>query len=229
MADADGRDEGATGAATIHDIMGRRMERHSPVLEEAWRYWSSLRSGRRVPLRDALDPRAMSLTLGHSMILDHVRPGTVRVRLGGRVMNGLMGMEVRGLPVRAFFEVTQRARAADLVEEVFTTPATLEMDLVSHTAGGPTHARMLVLPLQDRDGRVSKAMACIALDRHEPEPPHRFTILRHQRGPLRPHPALLAGAARPERRRPVEMAMAEAQAGRDRAAPDPRPYLRLVD
>ncbi|MGB3556658.1 MAG: PAS domain-containing protein, partial [Jannaschia sp.] len=109
---------GSEYQSEVHDLMGERMTRKSPVLEEAWRYWSSLRSGNALPRRDALDPRAMSLTLGHSMILDRVRPGTVRVRLGGRVMNDLMGMEVRGLPVRAFFEVAQRDGAVDLVEQV---------------------------------------------------------------------------------------------------------------
>ncbi|TFL18238.1 PAS domain-containing protein [Jannaschia formosa] len=211
-------------AAELHDLTGRRMERHSPLLEEAWRYWSSLRAGRNLPRRDELDPRAMSLTLGHSMILDRIRPGTVRVRLGGRVMNGLMGMEVRGLPIRAFFEIAERKRAASLVERVFELPATLEMDLVSLTRRGPTHARLLVLPLQDLNGEVSKALTCLALDRVDPEPPHRFTILRNRLSPLRRHPALQE-RDRPERRAGLPMELAEPRTG---YAPRPKPYLRVV-
>ncbi|PWJ20843.1 PAS domain-containing protein [Jannaschia seohaensis] len=219
-------DHDQTRPAEILDLTGRRMEKHSPLLEEAWRYWNSLRSGGGVPRREALDPRKMSLTLGHSMILDRTRPGTVRVRLGGRVMNGLMGMEVRGLPIRAFFDLTQRGHAAALVEKVFELPATLELDLISHTMDGATHARMLVLPLRDRAGVVTKALTCIALDRLDFEPPHRFSILREQLGPLKPHPALHGNRARPARRaQDLPMEMAEAQDG---FAPRPKPYLRVV-
>ncbi|MGB3408349.1 MAG: PAS domain-containing protein [Jannaschia sp.] len=231
MAGLDGFDGGHTGdGGDVHDIMGQRMMRKSPLLEEAWRYWSSLRSGRNLPLREALDPRAMSFTLGHSMILDRVRPGTVRVRLGGRVMNSLMGMEVRGLPVRAFFEVAQRDRAIDLVEEVFEGPSTLELDLLSQTDSGTTHGRMLILPLQDRSGIVSKAISVIALDRFDPEPPHRFTILRQRINPLaqrRDTAFARLGAERLTEAVQPPLEMAEA-AGDYASGPSARPYLRVV-
>jgi hypothetical protein len=200
-------------AAPLGDLTGRRMERRSPLLEEAWRYWSSLRAGRSLPLRDALDPRAMTLILGHAMILDRLRPGAARVRLGGRVMNALMGMEVRGLPIRAFFEVEQRARAVDLFERVFDGPATLEMDLsCGARSGAAVHARMLVLPLRDRDDGVRKALTCLALDRVDAEPPQRFRILRENLSPLTPQAAL------------PQSLIPEA-----RLRPGPRPYLRLVE
>ncbi|GIT92231.1 hypothetical protein JANAI62_26880 [Jannaschia pagri] len=217
----------ADTGADVHDIMGQRMMRKSPLLEEAWRYWSSLRSGRNLPKREALDPRAMSLTLGHSMILDRVRPGTVRVRLGGRVMNSLMGMEVRGLPVRAFFDVAQRARAIDLVEHVFEGPSTLELDLISQTDSGLTHARMLILPLQDASGAVSKALSVIALDTFDPEPPHRFSILRERINPLTRQTD--TAFARLARRAPVQPPMEMADPAAPYAAgPKARPYLRVV-
>lgn len=205
--------------------------RKSPLLEEAWRYWSSLRTGRDLPRRDALNPRAMSLTLGHSMILDRTRPGTVRVRVGGRVMNGLMGMEVRGLPIRAIFDIAQRARAIDLVEHVFEGPATLELDLISQTASTTTHARMLILPLQDDAGEVSKALSCIALDTYDPEPPHRFTILRERINPLdrrrnAKFATLETGAFSPQHA-PHPMEMAEAGTAFNHTD-QPRPYLRVV-
>ncbi|WP_371153339.1 PAS domain-containing protein [Jannaschia sp. 2305UL9-9] len=205
------------------------MMRKSPMLEEAWRYWSSLRSGRNLPRREALDPRAMSLTLGHSMILDRVRPGTVRIRLGGRVMNSLMGMEVRGLPIRAIFDVAQRARAIDLVEQVFEAPATLELDLISRTDSAITHARMLILPLQDASGAVSKALTCIALEAFDPEPPHRFTILRDRLNPLSPTTGAWSQDRLLAQDAAQQPAMEMAEAGTPyTAAPRSRPYLRVV-
>lgn len=178
--------------ATAHDddkvreIMGARMMRKSPVLEEAWRYWTSLRMGGRLPNRSDLDPSAMQLILGHALILDRVRPGTVRVRVGGRVANDLMGMETRGLPIRAFFDLMQRSKAQELVEGCFTTPATLELDLISEGADGPIAARMVVLPLRDAHGEPNKALAVIVPDRVAADGPRRFSILRHHLGNLGP-------------------------------------------
>jgi hypothetical protein len=175
------------------DLTGRRMERHSPLLEEAWRYWSSLRSGGALPERRTLEPRAMGLILGHSMILERGRPGLIRVRVGGSVLSRLMGMEVRGLPLRAFFAVAQRAEVTETVDRVFSDPATLEMRLAAVDATGPISARMLVLPLRDGAGGVDKALACLAVDRVDPAPPHRFTLERSFLSPLAP-------PARPPRR-----------------------------
>jgi hypothetical protein len=197
------------------DLTGRRMERQSPLLEEAWRYWSSLRTGLAPPPREALDPRAMSLILGHSMILERRQPGAVRVRVGGRVMDRLMGMDVRGLPVRAFFETAQRARAIDLIERVFDEPATLELDLacagLSETRDGRhVDARLLVLPLRDGTGAVSRALSCIAVTGLDIAQPRRFAILRERLAPIRRADPLPREIAPPPGR------------------PGPRPWLRVI-
>lgn len=172
----------------VRELMGARMMRKSPVLEEAWRYWSDLRRGQALPKRADLDPAGMKLILGHSLILDRVRPGTVRVRVGGRVPNDLMGMETRGLPVRAFFDLMQRSKAQELVESCFTDPATLELDLISEGADGPVAARMVLLPLVDAHGEVTKALAVLVPDRVATDGPRRFSILRHHLGALRHQP-----------------------------------------
>jgi hypothetical protein len=41
------------------------------------------------------------------------RPGSVRIRLGGARINALLGMDVRGLPLRALFDLSERARISD--------------------------------------------------------------------------------------------------------------------
>ncbi|WP_308914883.1 PAS domain-containing protein [Jannaschia sp. LMIT008] len=179
-----GIEDGMNWNDRLHDMTGERMARTSPVLEEAWRYWTGLRRGTALPLREALEPRAMSLILGHSMILDRARPGTVRVRLSGRVPNALMGMETRGLPVRAFFDLLQRSQAIEVVEQVFTTPATLELDLLSENAEGTLAARLLILPLRDRRDDVSKALAVLVPERIVTGEPRRFSILRQNLAPV---------------------------------------------
>ena len=168
---------GAPDVATHRPIDRLRVTRRSPLLDEAWRYWTSLREGADLPRRAALDPKEMRLVIGHAMILDQVRHGTVRVRLGGQLLERIMGMDVRGLPIRSFFELADRTRALDLFERVFETPATLELDLIAHAApGGLVTARMLVLPLLDTAGRPTKALAVMVTDRTVDVPPRRFSV-----------------------------------------------------
>ena len=176
--------DGGARADNVHDLTRARMTRMSPVLEETWRYWTAKRPDGDIPTRESLEPRAMGLILGHALILDRVRPGTVRVRLGGRIPSALMGMEVRGLPVRAFFDLMQRGDAAELIERTFTDPATLELDLTSHGPHGGIAARMLVLPLRDRSGDVTKALSVIVPERLVDDGPRRFKILRQTLCPV---------------------------------------------
>ena len=215
-------DRRSVPGAEIHDITGARMTRRSPVLEEAWRYWSSLRRDGRLPERAALDPGAMKLILGHSMVLDRVRPGSVRVRLGGRVPNALMGMETRGLPIRAFFDLMQRNRAIELMDRVFDERASLELDLSSEGDEAPLAARMMVLPLADRDGQATKALAVLVPDRVVSEGPRRFVIERHHLAPVL--------ASLTDRSPGVPLAEAAEDQAPYMAAPqsDRAPWLRVV-
>lgn len=223
-----GFDDGSGGhdqSGGIQDLMGARLTRKSPLLEETWRYWSSLRRGHALPRRDALEPRAMSFILGHSMILDRIRPGTVRVRLGGRAVQDLMGMEVRGLPVRAFFDLDARTEATAIVEAVFETPSVLEMDLVSDGPEGRLAGRMLVLPLLDHAGRPTKALTCLSLDGPVQGPPRRFRLMGHRLSPIH---AAAAPAPLPVPRQdapalPLELAEAPAA-----FRSSPVPWLRVV-
>lgn len=180
-----------------------RVTRRSPLLDEAWRYWTSLREGAALPRRSALDPKAMRLVIGHAMILDQVRHGTVRVRLGGQSLERIMGMDVRGLPIRAFFDLADRTRALDLIEQVFDTPASLELDLIAHAApGGLVTARMLVLPLLDAAGHATKALAVMVTDRIVDGPPRRFSVTNATLVPI-----LGAHQATPPRRREEDLAV----------------------
>lgn len=220
----------AAASAEIHDLMAARMVRTSPVLEETWRYWNAKRVGGDLPRRDALEPRAMDLIIGHSMILDRVRPGTVRIRVAGRIPNALMGMETRGLPIRAFFDLMQRGEAAELVEAAFTTPATVDLDLRSEGEDGVVSARMLVLPLLDREGDVSKALAAIVPDRLVTDGPRRFRIARQTSGPLTRPSAQPAPPAKDDPRAEMALRLERmVEVPDDVRTPMPDvPYLRLV-
>ncbi|CUH39592.1 PAS domain protein [Jannaschia seosinensis] len=225
-----GHDSETGGADRVRNFTGLRMMRNSPILEETWRYWTSLRRGTAIPQRSTLDPSAMRLILGHAMILDRTRHGTTRVRLGGHVMQDLMGMEVRGLPIRAFFDLADRTRVCEQIEQVFEQPAKLELDLISEGSEGIVTARMLVLPLTDATGAVSKALTVMVCDRITRDAPRRFSLTKAQLTPL----CEVAEADHPRRRHTDRALPHELTAGMAESAapfegrPSQVPWLRIV-
>ncbi len=164
------------------------------------RYWSGLRRSGDVPWRHDLDPHAMSGLLPYAFLVDRVRPGTLRFRLGGRHIVDLMGMEVRGMPLRTLFEIPDRARLTALAEQVFTDPATLSLELTSDGQSSPVlAARMSLLPLRGRSGAVDRAIGVLKSDGCIGLTPRRFRILDAHLAPLDTRHV----EARPGRRRPA--------------------------
>lgn len=155
------------------------------MVSDVIRYWDGLRHGRDVPARGDLDPRAFQAALSHTFVADRARPGTVRFRLSGRHLTDLMGMEVRGMPVRAFFELSDRKRLMENVESVFCTPAALDVDMISDTQHSqPLAGRMLLLPLRGQDSAINRALGLIVTEGEIGLPPRRFRIRRMALTPL---------------------------------------------
>lgn len=220
--------------AEIRRLTGARLVRNAPLLDRALRYWSSLRSGSALPRREALDPRAMDSIAAHSMILDRVRPGTIRVRHGGRTICDVIGMEVRGLPIRALFGLEDRLSAVALIEACFEQPAILQMELVSADDGGRSRASLLVLPLLDHAGAVTKALCTLSTDTLALDRPLRFAMVSYLIEPVGMPGAASPSTARPDPTRfpaprdpaslPMELAEPKAE-----FVPAPKaPWLRVV-
>jgi len=165
----------------------RRDAMINPVVSDLIRYWEGLRQGADVPRRADVDPREIREALSYSFILDHVRPGTVRFRLAGQHLTELMGMDVRGMPLRSFFELSDRKRLMEFVEMVFEGPCSLDIELVSDAQGrAPLDGRMTLMPLKDGEGRVSRALGIMVTDGVVGLPPRRFRIRRPSLHPIQP-------------------------------------------
>ena len=124
-------------------------------------YWDMLRDGRVMPLRSEVDPRGMTAALDHVFVLQRIAPGVARFRLAGLHLNDVLGFEVRGLPLTALFASDQRRVLADTVEAMFSTPETLELDLVRDGDGAAAPARMILAPLRSDLGDASRAIGCL--------------------------------------------------------------------
>ena len=148
-------------------------------------YWEGLRNGRLVPNRSEVHPNGLGAAIDHAFLLERIASGFARLRVAGTRINDLMGMETRGMPISALFQPGDRTELSDLLEPVFMAPGIAELTLDDRGGGGtwPTlTAEMLLMPLRDDAGQVSRALGCLVYDGHVGAPPRRFRILdSHQR------------------------------------------------
>ena len=156
-----------------------------PVLSQALHHWEALCEAQTPPSRCAIDARDLSGLLSNIFILERSRPGTVRMRLGGMHLADLMGMEVRGLPMRAFFELSERTRLMSDLEQVFSRPAKLMLHLASDMQGQtPLEGQMLILPLKGPTDDIDRAFGVITTQGPLGLRPRRFRIKRSNISPL---------------------------------------------
>ena len=157
-------------------------------------YWTALREDGGIPLRSQIDPRGMSATLEYTFILERIAPGMARFRIAGQHLCGLAGMEVRGMPLTAFFTPVARPEISATLEHVFDTPSVAELDLrgeVARTGAPSVSARMLMMPLRSDFGRVDRILgALMSTDGRRPaRTPVRFEIDTMQLRPIDGLPA----------------------------------------
>ncbi len=161
----------------------------SPI-RQAEAYWSALRTGPAVPKRSQIDPRGLENILEYAFIVERIAPGVARFRLAGHHLNDLAGMEVRGMPLTAFFTPAARSRISAILEHMFDAPAVAELTLKTNVVRGRARheARMILLPLANESGEVTRALGVLISDGPATDDPLRFdlgaTTLRPVTGPL---------------------------------------------
>ncbi|WP_170505307.1 PAS domain-containing protein [Ruegeria arenilitoris] len=141
-------------------------------------YWTALLTGDGVPKRAQIDPRGLENVLEYTFILERIAPGLARFRLAGSQLTQLAGMEVRGMPLTAFFEPSARGQISDVLEQVFAQPAIAELGLVAAGKLGRSQlqARMILLPLKSDLGDVSRVLGVMMSDGAIGATPRRFSI-----------------------------------------------------
>lgn len=208
-------------------------------LRAAIGYWDSLRTGQLVPPRTALDHGALRPVLQSAAILENPRAGTVRVRLAGARINALMGMEARGMPLRALFDLADRGRVTAEAENALAEPAVLLMDVVTpaprHGVAPRLATQIALLPLCDAEFMVNRALYVMGdVDGAEPgalqpDIPHRWSLWRTERIALRADESVLSVEA--ARTGPPTGAHPAAtdEAASERRGPLARARFRVID
>lgn len=231
-------------------LFGGRPALTYPAIAQVDAYWEGLRAGRLMPDRSEIDPRGMESALEYAFVLEQVAPGIGRVRISGMHLRDLLGMEVRGMPLTAFFVPDARDRIQKVLESVGAVPQVADIALSGETGiGRPSlTARLFLAPLANSaSGGSPRILACLESHGQIGRAPRRFSVDQVQMRrivetagapPMRPAPA------------PEPSARADADQARDKAGtrtrdisatgfaeghdrfraapPPPRPSLRLV-
>lgn len=156
------------GGKVIPLILNRNVIK-TGITQEVLAYWECLRHGRLVPKRSEIDPRALRRPLNYTFILEARTVDNIRFRLAGSKLCDYMGLEMRGMPAYAMFEMDARNRFNQMLQSALAHPEILDLQLT------PT-AHMLLLPMADDDGAISRVLGCVNLDAHHPNSPARFSI-----------------------------------------------------
>lgn len=149
-----------------------------PAVSQVDAYWEGLRDGRLMPKRSEVDPRGLEGALEYALLMEMVAPGVARVRVSGLHLTDLLGMEVRGMPLTAFFEPADRNRVADLLQDVVTGPKVVEMELISPSGiGRPAlTAKLFLAPLEAENDHRPRLLACLQAKGEIGRTPRRLKI-----------------------------------------------------
>ena len=148
------------------------------ALNELEKYWASLPRTNGIPLRKNVDPVAMGGLLEDSFVLERVAPGVARIRVAGRNIATLIGVEPRGLPLTTLMLPEARVDVSKHLENAFSTPSIVEVPLVGPRAVGQPklHGKFLLLPLRDDHGRVSRILGALVMSGRRGLGGRRFAI-----------------------------------------------------
>ena len=187
------------------------------MLADLEHYWQGLRGGH-VPDRVAIDPACIDQALPHAFVLERLAPGVGRVRVAGKRLGDYLGQDLRGLPICTLFAPESRERFQGWLEQVFALPALVELPLSSRWGLGRPRltGRMLLLPLRDGTGKVTRAIGAIRTEGGLGRLPRAFELAED-------------GAVRIQNLADMPVVKASAtQVAPPVPHPASRPYLRLV-
>lgn len=157
-----------------------------PACRDLLAYWEALRGARQMPARSEFDPRGIEHTLACTFIAEKVAPSVARIRVAGSLMNDALGMDVRGMPISTFFDPASREALAEAVRDVLTSPARIEIDLSARRSLGrkAIRARMLLLPMSDAEGAVTRIVGCLDIQGGLGKTPRRFQVCSLRRSEI---------------------------------------------
>lgn len=210
----------------VVQLAGYRRGVHSAEIQQMRAYWEALRPEGGLPTREQINPRGIEGILEKTFLLERIAPGIARLRLAGMHLNELMGIEVRGMPLSSMMMPNIRDRFAAVLEKVFAEPAALTLTLEADRGimRPALSAQMLILPLQDEQGVVTRALGCLITEGKIGRAPRRFVVSSTKVEPI----TIGARATCPSVTRPRVEGFAEAPTPMKSVHGTAKPKLRLI-
>ncbi len=167
-----------TIVGNIVNLSGRRKAKADPARAAVEAHWRAIGGSKAVPARNDIDPSYMIDALDSILLLERIAPRQARIRIAGQRMNDLLGMDLRGMPLSCLIAPPSRSWLGDVLEALFDGPAQVEVGLAGPRA--PLRSRLtaelVMLPLTDRKGAVTRALCYAGLPEKAPGHPLRFEI-----------------------------------------------------
>jgi len=203
----------------VSKLANRDMPAGAPVLATLEAYWRELRGARTPPARTSICPSRIDDALPHAFVIERVAPGLARMRVCGQKLSDLIGMDGRGMPLSVLFSPAAQNILGDRIERLFNDPAIIEMPVTCKRglARPAMRGKLLMLPLSNADGSVTKAIGALLVDGAGTKTARKFDIPTDVAHRIEP-------TARPEML--LRVAAAGAPIGKGPALA--RPALRLV-
>ncbi len=124
-------------------------------------YWTHLRGARRLPARRDVDPRGLRSVLPFVFLADAPSADATPIRLAGTGLCERYGRELRGHNLQALWRPGDRPAVRDVIAHVLATPAPALARFHAETIERIEVAgELLLLPLSDESGAVTKLMGC---------------------------------------------------------------------
>jgi len=215
-------------------VIPLRTKDDFPGCRDLETYWDALRGGAIVPKRTDFDPRGIERSLTHTFVAERVAASVVRVRVAGTHLGELLGMDVRGMPMTAFFDPADRDTLEAACRSLFDGPHKIEMELQSPgRLGRPAlMGRLVLLPMSDGQGEITRLVGCLETLGTSGRWPRRFRVTHVEQtaldgsAPEGPRAARKAAASRIKAPAPApvqerQMAFAEAPQRPFRMKQDP--------
>ncbi len=126
-------------------------------------HWESLRVDGETPFRSEIDPRLFPELLENIFILENTAPEQFRIRHSGMMLCEMMGFEVRGQQATSMMQNIYREKLILLLGQVLARPGIAEITLVAQDLHDNTISlKMILLPLRDDFGDISRVLGCIS-------------------------------------------------------------------
>lgn len=175
----DGDQDGPGGPADVALLSSRDLPAGRSALAELEDYWRILKEAApHLPRRADLDAGRIAGALPHAFVLERSAAVGARFRIAGNAVAGLLGGEPQGIPFPTLFEPASREELRAWIDRCFEEPALVDL-MVQASQGSrrrPLRGRLLLLPMLDDEGQVTRALAGLLMDGPPRRGEHRFEL-----------------------------------------------------